>query len=367
MRHKKEHQWGSAVEIPDPRRKCNTISVTLSILSFVFVLSLSSIILLNDEETSNSNLHTLLSKAQRNLERLGNIITYPTQFFHNSEIICQLKEVEYTLEADPKYTTQQTGRNEQSVNSNEYPRWACREIDSPDFFYTVKFLPSHFLAEYENVIEHGNSWIRIQGGFKGRLMFLQMGYIFIPPNSDRVKVELLSPEDSRTRNEYLDSYVLDLDDNNGDRDRNNDDEITFLNPIETLRRNRNVLVVRVNSVGPCVSFTQEELSDKIFGTFGDQNNLKSQYGNCSNKKVNMYAAKGITGLAIQDGVIDIYIPFPLRFLSIDGARILTHLILTLRMGPLFPRFRHVMIVFPPSIQDNFVAFSIRYTHVSFII
>jgi len=61
---------------------------------------------------------------------------------------------------------------------------------------------------------------------------------------------------------------------------------------------KTVLMVRVNALDVDNSHTEEELSDAVFGTSGRLVSLKSQYGACSNGKLNFVPA---TGVDIVDG------------------------------------------------------------------
>jgi len=77
--------------------------------------------------------------------------------------------------------------------------------------------------------------------------------------------------------------------------------------------NRSVLVVRVEAANASTGFTTLELSDSVFGTYGDAVNLKSQYLACSHNKLNFVPANsrakvsGASGSNILDGAVTVQV------------------------------------------------------------
>jgi len=75
-----------------------------------------------------------------------------------------------------------------------------------------------------------------------------------------------------------------------------------------------ILIVRVVARDVAVSFTEEELSDGIFGTFGDSVNLKSQYDSCSYGKVNVIPVADQIEPKVTNGVVTMNID-----MKVNGA------------------------------------------------
>jgi hypothetical protein len=70
---------------------------------------------------------------------------------------------------------------------------------------------------------------------------------------------------------------------------------------------RTVLAVKVQANNKGVSVSKSEISDSIFGTFGDQVNLRSQYNDCSHGKLDFAPAQNRNGLniKIRNGVVTV--------------------------------------------------------------
>lgn len=88
---------------------------------------------------------------------------------------------------------------------------------------------------------------------------------------------------------------------------------------------RKVLAVRVNHNGPgslgAPASSATAISDEIFGTGGDQVNMRTQYLACSHGKLNMQPAADATagGLSITDGVVEVTVGTDCTTLPCDGV------------------------------------------------
>jgi len=112
---------------------------------------------------------------------------------------------------------------------------------------------------------------------------------------------------------------------------------------------KKVLVVRANGQGSSTTASRDTLSDKIFGTNGDNHTLKSQYLDCSHGKLLFQPYTGMTraGTYIDNGVIDVtintYVPGTSRYDVEDAIeRAADQLV-----GRLQDQFDHVMLCLPP--------------------
>jgi len=85
-------------------------------------------------------------------------------------------------------------------------------------------------------------------------------------------------------------------------------------------------------------------SDKIFGTSGDQLNLKSQYAACSYNALQFVSKKDSRA---TNGVYEVRIDMSVSGLSQLAAE----------LGPLNGQFDHVMLCLPPGTTGNLIAFA----------
>jgi len=125
---------------------------------------------------------------------------------------------------------------------------------------------------------------------------------------------------------------------------------------------KKVLVVRANAQGSATTATKDHLSDKIFGTSGDTNTLKSQYLACSHGKLDFQPFEGMTagGTYVDGGVIDVsintYVPGTDRY---DVENALEEAADSL-VGSLHEQFDHVMLCLPPGStsgrNENWIAY-----------
>jgi Gametolysin peptidase M11/Divergent InlB B-repeat domain len=114
-----------------------------------------------------------------------------------------------------------------------------------------------------------------------------------------------------------------------------------------------VLVLHITALDSHTSASPSELSDSVFGTFGDPVNLASQYNACSYGKKTFLPA---TGADIVDGVAQITIGINAvgasRTTVMNAA---TNAANTL-LGSLSGQFDHVMYALPPGTADSWIAY-----------
>lgn len=131
--------------------------------------------------------------------------------------------------------------------------------------------------------------------------------------------------------------------------------------LQTLRQEgiKKVLVVRADAKGSSTTASAATLSDKIFGTRGDTNTLKSQYMDCSHGKLELQPYVGMTegGTFVRDGVLDVSldlnVPGSVRYTVEDAMEEAA----TKLVGSLSKQFDHVMLCVPPGSSDgNWVAY-----------
>jgi hypothetical protein len=115
----------------------------------------------------------------------------------------------------------------------------------------------------------------------------------------------------------------------------------------------NVLVLHVTSLDSQTSASPSELSDSVFGTYGDPINLATQYDACSYGKKTFVAAQGAD---IVDGVAQISIG-----INSSGASRTTvmNAVTTAAndlLGSLSSNFDHVLYALPPGTSDSWIAY-----------
>lgn len=118
--------------------------------------------------------------------------------------------------------------------------------------------------------------------------------------------------------------------------------------------NKTVLVVRVISPDASPSMTNEKLSDSIFGTHGDKNNLKMQYDKCSHGKMNFTPFKD-EAIDILNGVIDIRIALNVKNShSQDVQNAVTEIISGYSW---FQSVDYIMYCLPPGTSGGWIAYA----------
>ena len=115
-----------------------------------------------------------------------------------------------------------------------------------------------------------------------------------------------------------------------------------------------VLVIRVSAADHKPSLTAKQLSNRIFGTDGDQVNLVSVYDSCSAGKLKFIPA---TGANIVNGVGEIELNQ-----NVDGMRSIDvdNLVVAAgnaKFGALSIKYDHVMLCFPPGTNGDWLAYA----------
>ena len=118
-------------------------------------------------------------------------------------------------------------------------------------------------------------------------MLLPNGEMEVPSNSE-VKWQAKSKKDKKK-----------------DKKKDNKNKNPWNRQLWGYETDKTVLVVRVIASDDSTTASEEELSDSVFGTYGDEVNLKSQYEACSHGKMKIFPAPVRNG--ITDGkCFDIY-------------------------------------------------------------
>jgi hypothetical protein len=120
---------------------------------------------------------------------------------------------------------------------------------------------------------------------------------------------------------------------------------------------KTVLVLRVDAQDSRTSATEAELADDVFGTSGDQLNLKSQYFACSDGKLTFVPLKS-NSIVGSDGVYTVKLP-KLAVNGMNDGSLLTEVInaASSSLGARIDTIAsHVMVCLPPGTQGNWVAY-----------
>jgi hypothetical protein len=120
---------------------------------------------------------------------------------------------------------------------------------------------------------------------------------------------------------------------------------------------KTVLVIRVDAQDSKTTATEAELADDVFGSSGDQLNLKSQYSACSDGKLTLVPLKS-NSIVGTDGVYTVKIPkFSVNGIN-DGALLAE--VINKASSSLGARLdtiaAHVMVCLPPGTQGNWIAY-----------
>ncbi len=115
----------------------------------------------------------------------------------------------------------------------------------------------------------------------------------------------------------------------------------------------NVLILHITALDAATSASPSELSDSVFGTFGDAVNLASQYDACSYGKKTFVPAEGDN---IVDGVAQITIDINAGGASRGDVQNAATSAATALLGNLSSQFDHVMYAVPAGTTDNWIAY-----------
>lgn len=117
---------------------------------------------------------------------------------------------------------------------------------------------------------------------------------------------------------------------------------------------KKVLVVRADAKGSSTTASAATLSDKIFGTNGDNNTLRSQYLGCSHGKLDLQPYKGMTegGTNVEAGVLDVSLDLKVSGKTRYDIEDAMEEAATKLVGSLSSQFDHVMLCVPPGSSDG---------------
>ena len=117
---------------------------------------------------------------------------------------------------------------------------------------------------------------------------------------------------------------------------------------------KKVLVVRADAKGSSTTASAATLSDKIFGTNGDNNTLRSQYLGCSHGKLDLQPYEGMTegGTNVEAGVLDVSLDLKVSGHTRYDIEDAMEEAATELVGSLSSQFDHVMLCVPPGSSDG---------------
>ena len=117
---------------------------------------------------------------------------------------------------------------------------------------------------------------------------------------------------------------------------------------------KSVLVVRVNAADGGTTASMNELSNTIFGTFGDTVTMTSQYQQCShgNLQFQPYTGPTAAGVDVQNGVIEVDIDHTVQTSDRSTIEAAVQMAATEKVGNLREQFDHVMLCLPPGSSGN---------------
>jgi hypothetical protein len=115
----------------------------------------------------------------------------------------------------------------------------------------------------------------------------------------------------------------------------------------------NVLILRITANDAAASASRSELSDSVFGTYGDPVNLATQYDACSYGKKTFVPAVGPN---VVDGVAEITIGINAIGASRNTVMNAATTAANALVGSLSANFDHVLYVVPPGTADSWIAY-----------
>ena len=101
------------------------------------------------------------------------------------------------------------------------------------------------------------------------------------------------------------------------------------------------------------------ISDEIFGTHGDNVNLRSQYNSCSFDQVDFFPATGAStnGPVVSEGVFDVQISETVAGVDNSIIRSAVQSAATTQLGNLPAQYNHVMMCLPPGTSGGWIAYA----------
>ena len=146
------------------------------------------------------------------------------------------------------------------------------------------------------------------------------------------------------------------------QDDNNNDEENGRRKLNRMRskavEQHRVLAVRIRANDSVTTSSATVISDKIFGTNGDINNLRERYATCSYGELTMapFIGQTTTGVSISNGVYDIKVS--MNVVGVDDALVREEAsrVLTQTLGDLPSQFDHVMLCMPPGTHGRWIGY-----------
>ena len=135
--------------------------------------------------------------------------------------------------------------------------------------------------------------------------------------------------------------------------------------LATTLGDKTLLAVRVVAADASYSNTEAVLSDKWFGTNGDQHNLKSQYAACSDNQLNVITADARsmsndpsnTSTNISNGVVTVQISNTVTGVADGTIRNAVNTQLTTTFGTASGLADHVALCLPPGTSGSWIAYA----------
>jgi hypothetical protein len=124
-----------------------------------------------------------------------------------------------------------------------------------------------------------------------------------------------------------------------------------------------VLAIRIKGKDISTTSSMVEISNAIFGTGGDQINLKERYASCSYGQLQMEPYSGTTksGYSIPEngnavGVVEVVINKKVKGATDSSIENAAFNAATALLGNLKSQFDHVMLCLPPGISGGWIAY-----------
>jgi len=133
-------------------------------------------------------------------------------------------------------------------------------------------------------------------------------------------------------------------------------EVPKMRGSSTTVGNKEILALRIIASDASTTLSEADISDALFGTYGDPVNLKSQYGACSYGKLTCNAAdtgnivNGVHTVTITDSVIGAH-----HRPIVDAAVYQAKVDLNLTSLGISSKFDHVMVIIPPGTSGHWHA------------
>lgn len=140
---------------------------------------------------------------------------------------------------------------------------------------------------------------------------------------------------------------------------NSSDQRRKLSPlVSNTREDHTVLAVRIRAKDFTTVSPTWEISDKIFGTSGDRNNLSERYDTCSFGELTMspFIGETDTGVFIANGVYEIGIDMNVKDIDDGLVREEAARVLEDQLGDLPSQFDHVMLCLPPETSGGWIGY-----------